>query len=50
MSKEENGKLVESQKRTGRWAWKHYHKATGTTDYIELKGDVVLDGVDFGYT
>ena len=29
--KEENGKLVESQKRTGRWAWKHYHKATGTT-------------------
>ena len=47
--KEENGKLVESQKRTGRWAWKHYHKATGTTDYIELKGDIVLDGVDFGY-
>ena len=26
--------LWESQKRTGRWAWKHYHKATGTTDYI----------------
>ena len=47
--KEENGKLVETQKRTGRWAWKHYHKATGTTDYIELKGDIVLDGVDFGY-
>ena len=47
--KEENGKLVESQKRTGRWAWKHYHKATGTTDYIKLKGDIVLDGVDFGY-
>lgn len=47
--KEENGKLVESQKRTGRWAWKHYHKATGTTDYVELKGDIVLDGVDFGY-
>ena len=47
--KEENGKLVESEKRTGRWAWKHFHKATGKTDYIELKGDIVLDGVDFGY-
>ena len=47
--KEENGKLVESKKRTGRWAWKHFRKATGKTDYIELKGDIVLDGVDFGY-
>ena len=47
--KEENGRLVESQKRTGHWAWKHFHKATNTTDYIELKGDMVLDGVDFGY-
>ena len=27
----------------------HFHKATGKTDYIELKGDIVLDGVDFGY-
>ena len=48
--KEENGQLVESEKRTGRWAWKHFHKATNTTDYVELKGDMVLDGVDFGYT
>ena len=47
--REENGMLKESQKRTGRWAWKHYHKADNTTDYIELKGDMVLDGVDFGY-
>ena len=47
--KEENGMLKESEKRTGRWAWKHYHKADNTTDYIELKGDMVLDGVDFGY-
>lgn len=47
--KEENGKLTESDIRTGRWAWKHYHKATNTTDYVELKGDMVLDGVDFGY-
>ena len=48
-AKEENGQLVESEKRTGRWAWKHFHKATNTTDYVELKGDMVLDGVDFGY-
>lgn len=46
---EKDGSLAESAKRTGRWAWKHYHKATDTTDYIELKGDMVLDGVDFGY-
>ena len=41
--------LEESEERTGRWAWKHFHKATGETDYIELKGDVVFDGVDFSY-
>ena len=48
-AKEENGVLTESSKRTGRWAWKHFHKAEGTTDYIELKGDMVLEDVDFGY-
>ena len=48
-AREENGKLVESKERTGHWAWKHYHKASGTTDYIPLEGDMVLDGVDFGY-
>ncbi len=47
--KEENGQLVESDIRTGRWAWKHYHKATDTTDYVEVMGDVTFDGVDFGY-
>ncbi|MDD7219065.1 MAG: ABC transporter ATP-binding protein, partial [Clostridia bacterium] len=49
-AKEENKKLTETDERTGRWAWKHYHQATGTTDYVELKGDMVLDGVDFGYS
>ena len=48
-AKEENGKLVESEKRTGRWAWKHIHQADGSVDYIELQGNVVFDGVDFGY-
>lgn len=41
--------LEESESRTGLWAWKHYHKAEGTTTYVELKGDVVFDNVDFGY-
>ncbi len=41
--------IKESEKRTGMWAWKHYHKDTGVTDYKELKGDVVFDDVDFGY-
>ena len=49
-AKEVNGELVETGERTGRWAWKHFHKADGTTTYVELKGDVVFDGVDFGYT
>ncbi|MDD6326586.1 MAG: ABC transporter ATP-binding protein [Lachnospiraceae bacterium] len=48
--KEENGKLTESATRTGHWAWKHTHQADGSVDYKELRGDVVFDGVDFGYT
>jgi len=46
----ENGELAETKERTGIWAWKHPHQADGTITYTELKGDVVLDGVDFGYT
>ena len=45
----DGGTIKESEKRTGLWAWKHYHKDTGITDYKELKGDVVFDDVDFGY-
>ena len=45
----EGDTIKESDKRTGMWAWKHYHKDTGVTDYKELKGDVVFDDVDFGY-
>lgn len=47
--KQEDGTLTESKERTGCWAWKHYHKAEGTTDYVEVQGDVVFNGVDFGY-
>ena len=47
----ENGIITEAgQEHTGIWAWKHFHKADGTTDYRLLQGDVVFDGVDFGYT
>ena len=48
--KDEQGNITESDKRTGMWAWKHYHKADDTTTYVELKGDVVFNDVDFGYT
>ena len=47
-ARRENGQLVESQTRTGLWAWKHPHH-DGTVTYTELKGDIVLDDVDFGY-
>ncbi len=49
-AKEVDGKLTETSERTGRWAWKHTHQADGSVDYVELLGDVVFDGVDFGYT
>ncbi len=47
--KDENGNITESEKRTGLWAWKHPH-GDGTLTYTELRGDVVLEDVDFGYT
>ncbi len=48
-AKYENGQLVETEERTHIWAWKHPH-GDGTTTYTEVKGNVVLDDVDFGYT
>lgn len=47
--REENGKLIECEERTGKWAWKHPHQADGTVTYTELTGDVRLFGVDFAY-
>ena len=41
--------LRESPTRTGRWAWRHPHKADGSVTYQELKGDIRLFDVDFGY-
>ncbi len=48
-AKRVNGELTETTERTGLWAWKHPHTADGTVTYTELKGNVVLDDVDFGY-
>ena len=47
---EPDGTLKESPVRTGIWAWKHPHQADGTITYQKLQGDVVFNGVDFGYT
>ena len=49
-AKREGDKLVETSERTGLWAWKHTHQADGSVDYVEVKGEVVFNDVDFGYT
>jgi len=46
---DENGNLTECAERTGHWAWKHPHKEDGTVTYTELKGDITMYNVDFGY-
>ena len=43
-----DGKMVETDKRTGHWAWKHPRK-DGQVELVEMKGDIRLEGVDFGY-
>lgn len=47
---DKDGNITESKERTGHWAWKHPHKADGTITYTELKGDIQMFDVDFGYT
>ncbi len=44
-----NGEIIECAEHTGKWAWKHFHKADGTTTYVELKGAVEFEDVTFGY-
>lgn len=45
----QNGNVTESAERTGHWAWKHTHQADGSVDYVEMKGEVVFEHVNFGY-
>ena len=49
-AKKADGKLTETEERTGMWAWKHVHQATGEVEYKPLEGALVMDDVDFGYT
>ena len=48
IKKDKDGNLIETEERTRDFAWKHPHK-DGTTTYTELKGDILLDHVDFSY-
>ncbi len=45
----EDGTLTESDSFTGKWAWKHYHKADDTTTYVKWTGEVEFEDVTFGY-
>lgn len=47
-AKKENGEIIETKERTGIWAWKHPHH-DGTTTFVELKGHIELEHVNFGY-
>jgi ATP-binding cassette subfamily B protein len=44
-----DGTITETEKHTGKWAWKHPHKADGTVTYTQLRGRVEFDDVVFGY-
>ncbi len=44
-----DGTLDECRARTGLWAWKHPHRDSGTVTYTELRGEITMDDVDFGY-
>ena len=47
--KEVDGQIQETTERTHQWAWKHFHKADGTTTYVPLKGDIEFEDVTFSY-
>lgn len=49
IKKDEDGNIQETNEHTRLFAWKHPHKAEGTISYTELKGDILLDHVDFSY-
>ena len=45
---DEKGNITETQERTGKWAWKHPHN-DGRLEYVELKGHIEMENVNFGY-
>ena len=46
---DEDGTIHECPRHTGHWAWRHPHQADGNVTYTELKGDITMEHVDFGY-
>ena len=46
---DENGKLTETDERTGIWAWRHPHTETGEVTYVRQRGEITFNDVDFGY-
>lgn len=40
---------TECDEHTGVWAWKHPHTDGTKTTYTPVKGDIVMEDVDFGY-
>ena len=48
-TEDEQGNVRESDDYTGQWAWKHFHKADGTTTYVKWRGEVEFEDVTFGY-
>ncbi len=44
-----DGTVEECAERTGQWAWRHPHQADGTVTYTQLRGEITMEGVDFGY-
>ncbi len=49
-AKEQGNELIETEERTGIWAWKHTHRADGSVTYVRQQGDITFNDVDFGYT
>ena len=45
---DEKGNITETEERTEKWAWKYPHH-DGRLEYIELKGYIEMENVDFGY-
>ena len=43
-----DGQMQETLKRTGHWAWRH-PRTNGEIELVEMKGDIRLENVDFGY-
>jgi ATP-binding cassette subfamily B protein len=49
-AEEKDCEFVETKQKTNHWAWKHYHASDNTTTYVPLKGKLVMEHVNFGYT